>query len=102
LAKSDGADPRAGCHPRVVTPSVSHNLWRIRVMLRHNPRIMNRCHYFTALLCGTILLLMAGGPAHAQKLKPVDVEGQPLASNVRRVLKALEYLGTPLATEHVK
>lgn len=30
---------------------------------------------------------------------PVDVEGQPLAANVRRVLEALEFLGTPLVGE---
>jgi hypothetical protein len=43
--------------------------------------------------------------AHAQEAAPstmlaaVDVEGQPLAANVRRVVEALEYLGAPLAVD---
>src|SRR5262245_19132608 len=32
---------------------------------------------------------------------PVDVEGQPLAANVVRLLEALDYLGAPLPTETV-
>jgi hypothetical protein len=32
----------------------------------------------------------------AQALAPVDVEGQPLAANVQRLLQALDYLGAPL------
>src|SRR5438270_282517 len=34
--------------------------------------------------------------ASGQTLEPVEVEGQPLAANVRRLLAALEYLGAPL------
>ena len=32
-------------------------------------------------------------------LEPVEVEGQPLASNVQRLIQALELLGTPLPIE---
>ena len=32
-------------------------------------------------------------------LEPIDVEGQPLASNVARVIQALELVGTPLSNE---
>ena len=35
----------------------------------------------------------------APNLEPIDVEGQPLASNVARVIQALEVLGTPLSDE---
>src|SRR5262249_49321814 len=39
------------------------------------------------------------GAAPAQELAPVPVEGQPLAANVKRVLQALDYLGTPLPAD---
>jgi hypothetical protein len=35
-------------------------------------------------------------PAQAQKLDPVEVEGQPLAANTQRLLDALQFLGAPL------
>jgi len=35
----------------------------------------------------------------AQALDPIDVEGQPLASNVDRLLQALNYLGDPAAPD---
>jgi hypothetical protein len=38
-------------------------------------------------------------PVRGQKLDVVEVEGQPLAANVQRLLQALDYLGFPLATE---
>ncbi len=37
--------------------------------------------------------------ARAQTLAPVEVEGQPLAANVRRLDQALEYLGAPLPAD---
>jgi hypothetical protein len=37
----------------------------------------------------------------AQKLDVVDVEGQPLAANVERLMQALDFLGTPLANDTV-
>jgi hypothetical protein len=45
-----------------------------------------------ALLTGLALPL----PAAGQALDPVEVEGQPLAANAGRVLKALQFLGAPL------
>jgi hypothetical protein len=41
-----------------------------------------------------VSLLAADAPA--QELAPVEVEGQPLAANVRRLDQALDYLGAPL------
>jgi hypothetical protein len=38
-------------------------------------------------------------PRLLQDLEPVEVEGQPLASNVRRLIEALEFLGFPLPIE---
>jgi hypothetical protein len=48
-----------------------------------------------ALLCAG-LLLGAGSPARANKLEPVEVEGQPLGANAARLVKALDFLGAPL------
>src|SRR5260370_13400628 len=48
------------------------------------------------------LTLMTSAPlthACAQKLELVQVEGQPLAANVNRLLQALEFLGAPLPAE---
>jgi hypothetical protein len=49
-------------------------------------------------LCCLLLLILAA-PARAQKLEPVEVEGQPLAANVERLLEALQFLGAPLTDE---
>jgi hypothetical protein len=49
-----------------------------------------------------LLLLALGVRADAQTPTPIDVEGQPLAANVRRVLQALEFLGAPLAAADQK
>ena len=49
-----------------------------------------------------IVALIAPAFASAQKLEPVDVEGQPLAANVGRILDALQFLGSPLAEETIK
>src|SRR5262249_5839072 len=43
-----------------------------------------------------IVAMFFGGIASAQELSPVQVEGQPLAANVKRLLQALDYLGAPL------
>jgi hypothetical protein len=40
--------------------------------------------------------LLFSGQTPAQKLEPVEVEGQPLANNVHRLMQALEFLGNPL------
>jgi len=48
---------------------------------------------FVAVLC---LALAVPASAQAPKLDVVDVEGQPLAANVTRLLQALDLLGAPL------
>ena len=51
---------------------------------------------------GLVLGLAAAAacwPALAQDLKPVEVEGQPLAANATRLLQALDFLGSPLAAD---
>jgi hypothetical protein len=47
---------------------------------------------FSAL---TLTLWSSPLPAWAQKLEAVEVEGQPLAANVDRLLQALQFLGMP-------
>src|SRR5262245_232200 len=47
----------------------------------------------------TLWSLMGMVPAGAQVPQQVDVERQPLASNVERVVQALESLGAPLSSE---
>jgi hypothetical protein len=41
-------------------------------------------------------LLFSSRVAHAQELSPIAVEGQPIAENARRLLQALDFLGSPL------
>jgi hypothetical protein len=53
------------------------------------------------LLAAAALLLPAAA-ARAQKLEPVQVEGQPLAANVTRLLQALDLLGAPLAEDQAE
>jgi hypothetical protein len=57
---------------------------------------MFRHRYCRMPLVAAVLGLMIAQPAAAQKLDPVDVEGQPLARNVERVIQALEFVGAPL------
>lgn len=58
-----------------------------------------------AILRGRLILLafvagfLAAVQIHAAELPVVSVEGQPLASNVRRIRQALEMLGQPLPAE---
>ncbi len=52
-------------------------------------------------ICGKALscflaVLPWSGSLTADELEPVDVEGQPLAANVARLIQAYEFLGTPL------
>jgi hypothetical protein len=47
----------------------------------------------------TLWLLMGIAPVRSQVLELVDVEGQPLAANVERVVRSLESLGAPLSNE---
>ena len=55
------------------------------------------------LVC-SLLALFAGATATRAADVPVigDVEGQPLAANVSRVLKALDFLGAPLPEDAAK
>jgi hypothetical protein len=49
---------------------------------------------FSLVLAGLVL-----PAASAQKLKTVEVEGLPLAANVKRMIEAFEYLGAPLPVD---
>jgi hypothetical protein len=55
--------------------------------------------FLTAALVAAAFCLTAVQPAAAQKLDPVDAEGQPLAGNASRLLQALEFVGAPLAAQ---
>jgi hypothetical protein len=50
-----------------------------------------------AIAVVTLSILTVG--TRAQNLEPVDVEGQPLAGNVDRLLKALDVVGSPLPAD---
>src|SRR5437870_4794174 len=50
-------------------------------------------------LIAAIVILAAAVGTPAQNLEPVEVEGQPLANNVHRLLQALDYLGAPLPAD---
>ncbi|MFO0968444.1 MAG: CehA/McbA family metallohydrolase [Gemmataceae bacterium] len=54
------------------------------------------------LALATLCLFLAVPVCRAQTPEPVDVEGQPLARNVDRLLQALEYLGHPAAPDVVE
>jgi hypothetical protein len=45
--------------------------------------------------------LSSAQPVRGEPLRPVEVEGQPLAANVERLVQALEFLGAPLSSETV-
>lgn len=49
-----------------------------------------------------ILLIAWTTQVHAQKLDVIDVEGQPLAANVTRIIQAYELVGQPLPADLVK
>jgi hypothetical protein len=53
---------------------------------------------FTGLALA-LLTLLPLSPVRAQKLEPVEVEGQPLAENARRLADALQFFGAPLSAE---
>ncbi len=52
-------------------------------------------HFLPFVLCSLGLIAAEPLPSVA----PVEVEGQPLAANVRRVMQALDFLGAPLPVE---
>src|SRR5205823_10766559 len=62
-----------------------------RIPSREEDSIMSRYHLASA----AVLFVATAGLVHAQP----DAEGQPLASNARRLLKALEFLGAPVPEE---
>jgi hypothetical protein len=45
---------------------------------------------------------VSAGAVGAQKLEPVEVEAQPLAANVTRLLQALDLVGAPLAQDQAE
>jgi hypothetical protein len=53
-------------------------------------------------LLAAAALLVSASAARAQKLEPVEVEGQPLAANVTRLLQALDLVGAPLPREETE
>jgi hypothetical protein len=58
------------------------------------------CRPFLRTATLAVLGLALASPARAQqKLEPIDVEGQPLAANVQRIVEALQFLGAPLSAE---
>jgi hypothetical protein len=54
------------------------------------------------LAAAALAAILRISPASAQAPGPVDVEGQPLAANAGRLLKALAFLGTPLPVDVTK
>jgi hypothetical protein len=62
-----------------------------------NPRLS-----LASVVAAAVLFAAFVSHTPAQKLAPVDVEGQPLARNADRVLQALQFFGAPLAAEHAK
>jgi hypothetical protein len=54
-------------------------------------------HRFPMLIALFIVFLARFG--FAQQLEIIEVEGQPLAANARRLLEALDHLGAPLSKE---
>ena len=62
------------------------------------PRILS-----LSLVCSAVtLLVLVTNQTPAQKVDPVDAEGQPLAQNADRLTHALEFLGAPLAAQPLK
>src|SRR5437660_115416 len=51
------------------------------------------------MACSLVLSGLVLPAACAQKLETVEVEGQPLAANVKRLVDAFEYLGSPLPAD---
>ncbi|MBI3411192.1 MAG: CehA/McbA family metallohydrolase [Planctomycetes bacterium] len=58
--------------------------------------LFSYCKSFFVIGFLMLLCLTTDPMAHAQKIEPIDVEGQPLASNASRLAQALEFLGAPL------
>jgi hypothetical protein len=63
---------------------------------------MRHYRWLIAIVTGGAALLLQARTFQAQSLDPVDVEGQPLASNVTRLLQTLEFVGHPLPEDKAK
>ncbi len=57
---------------------------------------MKRCPPLVAFAAAVMFVTFR---AAADPLAPIEVEGQPLAANVQRLVQALDFLGAPLASE---
>jgi hypothetical protein len=56
-----------------------------------------RLGFGICLAFAAVLLAVPRSGTAADKLTPVEVEGQPLGANATRLLQALEFLGTPMS-----
>src|SRR5262245_28486112 len=71
----------------------------VGVIACSTPRRLPMHHLGKSALAALFALLLLVPLAQAQNLGSVPVEGQPLASNVNRLLQALETLGAPLPAD---
>ena len=71
-------------------------------MSRHKSRVVVGGWICLLGLLSSGMPLRAEEPAARTALEIGDVEGQPLAANVRRVIEALQFLGSPLPAEEVE
>ncbi len=62
-------------------------------------RLAGTCLVWICFYWAPVSALSAQQPDQADELEPIAVEGQPLASNVERVIQAFEFLGAPLPNE---
>ncbi len=90
------AAPREGnaCRPRMLFGRRSLPHVRSQAEPGSEGRGANRLAVIAA-----VFLLIAAVALRADDLAPVEVEGQPLAANVQRLLQALDSLGAPLPEE---
>ena len=54
------------------------------------------------MVVSVLMIWLCSYTADAFALEPVDVEGQPLAANAKRVVDALEFLGSPLTDDLIQ
>ncbi len=62
-------------------------------------RVRPGSHMLYTSFALAILLCTCSGMVHAQRPEPVVVEAQPLASNVERLVRALDSIGSPLPAD---
>jgi hypothetical protein len=68
----------------------------------HHPPPRATRHAPRATILALLACVLAAAPAAGQAPEPIEVEGQPLAANADRLLKALEFLGAPLPAKTAK